>query len=48
MAKIYSENSFKKPKNLKPKDETIKFLLNYSKALKIVKGKHEKYEILLN
>lgn len=48
MAKIYSENSIENTKNLKPKNETIEFLLNYSKALKVVKGKHEKYEMLLN
>ncbi|MEW4924538.1 hypothetical protein [Algibacter sp. 2305UL17-15] len=48
MAKIYSENSFEKTKNLKPKKETIEFLLNYSKAYKVVEGKHEKYDMLLN
>lgn len=48
MAKIYSENSLENTKNLKPKDETVRFLLNYSKALKVEKGKHGKYEMLLN
>ncbi len=48
MAKIYSENSVEKNKNLEPKEETIEFLLNYSKALKVVKGKQKKYEMLLN
>lgn len=48
MAKIYSKNFIENTENLKPKDETIKFLLNYSKALKVVKGKHKKYEMLLN
>lgn len=48
MAKIYSKNFIENTKNLKPKDETIEFLLNYSKALKVVKGKHKEYEMLLN
>ncbi|WP_165454340.1 hypothetical protein [Hyunsoonleella pacifica] len=48
MAKIYSENSLENTKNLKPKDETVKFLLNYSKALKVKNGKYGKYEMLLN
>lgn len=48
MAKIYSENSIGNFKNLNPKEETIKFLLNYSKALRIVKGAHNMYGMLLN
>ncbi|PQV50159.1 hypothetical protein CLV33_10215 [Jejuia pallidilutea] len=48
MAKLYSENSIENTKPLKPKDETINFLLNYSKALDVVKGKEKKFEILLN
>ncbi len=48
MAKIYSENSIENTKNLKPKNETVQFILNYSKALKVVNGKTEKYELLLN
>ncbi|WP_203258658.1 hypothetical protein [Hyunsoonleella ulvae] len=48
MAKIYSENSLKKNKHLEPKEETIAFLLNYSKALKVENGKQKKYELLLN
>ena len=48
MAKIYSENSIEKTSSLKPKDETIDFLLSFSKALKVVDGKHREFEILLN
>jgi hypothetical protein len=48
MAKIYSENSIENTKNLKPKNETVQFILNYSKALKVVNGKTEQYELLLN
>ncbi|SEQ46680.1 hypothetical protein SAMN05421824_1731 [Hyunsoonleella jejuensis] len=48
MAKIYSKNSIQNTENLKPKDETISFLLNYSKALKVVKGQETKFDILLN
>ncbi|WP_165764571.1 hypothetical protein [Flavobacterium cyanobacteriorum] len=37
MAKIYSEKKLAAPKKMLPKKETINFLLNYSKALKVVK-----------
>lgn len=47
MAKLYSE---KKPlKNeLKPKEETVNFLLNYSKALSVINCNKLKFEALLN
>ncbi|MGC6430710.1 MAG: hypothetical protein ACON5F_06695 [Jejuia sp.] len=48
MAKLYSENSLEKTKTLSPKDETIKLLLDYSKAYKVIKGKQKHYEMLLN
>lgn len=47
MAKLYTE----KPSNsnaLKPKTETINFLLNYSKALKVSVYKGLKFESLIN
>ncbi|WP_400078545.1 hypothetical protein [Winogradskyella sp. R77965] len=47
MAKIYSNASPKKD-NLKPKDETISFLLNYSKALSVINYNKLKFEALLN
>lgn len=34
--------------DLKPKKETIKFLLNYSKALRITKYRNLQFELLLN
>ncbi|WP_178985096.1 hypothetical protein [Winogradskyella helgolandensis] len=47
MAKIYSHAS---PKNnsLLPKEETISFLLNYSKALSVIDYNKLKFEALLN
>jgi hypothetical protein len=48
MAKIYSENSLKKTNNLEPKEETVKFLLNYSKALSVINYNKLKFEALLN
>ena len=47
MAKIYS------PKKLvintmKPKKETISFLLNYSKALSVIKVNNTSFEIIAN
>ena len=47
MAKIYSENS-KTNKKMIPKDETISFILNYSKALSVISYKKMKFEALLN
>ncbi len=48
MAKIYSENSIKKVNELKPKEETVNFLLNYSKALSVINCNKLKFEALLN
>ena len=47
MAKLYSR---KKPesKKLNPKDETVKFLLDYSKALSVINYNKLKFEALLN
>ena len=47
MAKLYSKNP-KKNKKLIPKDETISFILNYSKALSVIDYKKMKFEALLN
>lgn len=47
MANIYSKK--KKTLNvLKPKKETVSFLLNYSKALKVIEIGKEKQLIVLN
>ena len=48
MAKIYSENSIKKSIDLEPKEETVNFLLNYSKALSVISFNKMKFEALLN
>jgi hypothetical protein len=48
MAKLYSGNSSKKVNYLKPKKETVQFLLNYSKALKISNYKKLQFETFLN
>ncbi|MDG2178545.1 MAG: hypothetical protein P8K68_07115 [Algibacter sp.] len=48
MAKIYSENSIKKIDNLEPREETVNFLLNYSKALSVIDYNKMKFEALLN
>jgi hypothetical protein len=47
MEKIYSDASPKK-NNLQPKDETLRFLLDYSKALSVISYKKLKFEALLN
>jgi hypothetical protein len=47
MAKIYSKNSLV-TNSMKPKNETISFLLNYSKALSVIKVKDKSFEIIAN
>jgi len=42
------KNDSLKVKTLKPKKETIEFLLNYSKSLEIVKTKAKNYPISKN
>ncbi|MCH7784323.1 MAG: hypothetical protein IIB06_02750 [Bacteroidetes bacterium] len=50
MQKMYSETSRMEPviKNMVPKEETIKFLLDYSKALSVIDYNKMKFEALLN
>jgi hypothetical protein len=47
MAKIYSQEALEVSKKL-PKKETIQFLLNYSKALNVIKIGNKSFEILAN
>jgi hypothetical protein len=47
MAKIYSNQALEISKKL-PKKETIQFLLNYSKALNVIKVGKMSIEILAN
>lgn len=48
MAKLYSECPQKKENDLNPKEETIDFLLNYSKALSVIHCNNLKFEALQN
>lgn len=50
MQKFYSETSRVDGvnKNLVPKEETIRFLLDYSMALSVIDYQNEKFEALLN
>jgi hypothetical protein len=47
MAKLYSKKALANTKML-PKKETINFLLNYSKALNVIKIGNLNFEILAN
>ena len=47
MAKLYSKKALVSTKML-PKKETISFILNYSKALNIVKVGNMNFEIIAN
>lgn len=47
MAKIYSSKTLV-TNTMKPKKEIISFLLNYSKALSIIKVKDLSFEIIAN
>ena len=49
MAKNYTKTSIKRLNDLNPKEETINFLLNYSKALSVIRSSEkETFEIVLN
>ncbi|WP_308991981.1 hypothetical protein QLS71_016995 [Mariniflexile litorale] len=48
MAKLYSENSIKKLNEREPRQETVNFILNYSKALSVISCNKIKFEALLN
>lgn len=49
MANLYlNQSPNKKVENLRPRKETISFLLNYSKALRVIDYKKMKFEALLN
>lgn len=48
MAKIYSENFTENIQKLEPREETVNFLLNYSKALSVINCNKMKFETLLN
>ncbi|MBP6180467.1 hypothetical protein [Flavobacterium sp.] len=47
MAKIYSKKSLA-TKSMKPKKEIVSFLLNYSKALSIIRIEDKSFEIIAN
>ena len=47
MAKLYTKDS-KHLVTLKPSEETVNFLLNYSRALKVITYNDLKFETLLN
>jgi len=50
MQKMYSKTSRleRVNKNMVPKEETVKFLLDYSKALSVIDYNKLKFEALLN
>lgn len=48
MAKIYSKDFIESTNDLKPKEETVNFLLNYSKALSVINCNKLKFETFLN
>ncbi|EAP86210.1 hypothetical protein KZY98_00560 [Croceibacter atlanticus] len=48
MPKLYSNTSSEEVSQLKPKKETIAFLLNYSKALRVIDCDPLKFETILN
>lgn len=47
MAKLYTEQNFTQ-NEFEPKEETVKFILNYSKALSVINCNKLKFETLLN
>jgi len=47
MAQLYSENT-SNSEQLKPSKKTVKFLIDYSKSLNVVKLNKTNYEFFLN
>ncbi len=47
MAKIYSKQTLV-TNTMKPRKEIVSFLLNYSKALSIIKAENISFEIIAN
>ena len=48
MAKLYSRIPFEIENELKPKEETVNFLLSYSKALSVKSYNKMVFETILN
>ncbi len=48
MAKLYSQQQKHQSSKLVPKEETIEFLLNYSKALSVIKYNKLRFDSFLN
>ncbi len=48
MAKLYSKNPKQEQLKMNPKNETVDFLLRYSKALSVLQFNNMKMETLLN
>ena len=48
MAKFYAEQSSQNLKEMRPKKETVKFLLNYSKALRVERYRNLQFENVIN
>jgi hypothetical protein len=49
MAKNYTKTSIEPLNDLNPKEETVSFLLNYSKALSVLKSSDKEiFELVLN
>ncbi|MGJ8684390.1 MAG: hypothetical protein ACSHWW_07195 [Nonlabens sp.] len=48
MAKLYNESIPERVAPLGPKDDTVKFLLNFSKALSVMKIQNMTFETLNN
>ena len=48
MQKIYSKKCFNQPENQGPRQETVNFIISYSKALQMVKYNDLEFETLLN
>ena len=48
MAKLYKESIPERVTPLGPKDDTVKYLLNFSKALSVIKIKNMTFETLNN
>ena len=48
MAKLYSKDQLATEPEMLPKEETVDFILNYSKAYRVIKTKNGTFETIAN
>jgi hypothetical protein len=48
MTKLYTKKILVAPKKMRPSQKTVSFILNYSKALKVIRVNDNAFELIAN